>query len=56
MTLQEKSYLETNFQLPNKIVINCDQNTHQIIFQLLNNYEIEIMIEFSDQLSQIIGI
>jgi len=25
-------------------------------FWLLNNYKIEVMIEFSDQLSQIIGI
>jgi len=38
------------------MVTNCDQNGHQIIFWLLNNYKIEVMIEFSDQLSQIIGI
>jgi len=38
------------------MVTNCDQNSHQIRFWLLNKYKIEIMIEFSDQLSQIIGI
>jgi len=38
------------------MVTNCDQNSHQIKFWLLNNYKIEVMIEFSDQLSQIIGI
>jgi len=38
------------------MVVNCDQNSHQIKFSLLNNYKIEVMIEFSDQLSQIIGI
>jgi len=35
---------------------NYDQNRHQIRFWLLNNYKIEVKIEFSDQLSQIIGI
>jgi len=34
------------------MVANCDQNSHQIIFWLLNNYKIELMIEFSDQLSE----
>jgi len=38
------------------MIANCDQNNHQIKFWLLNNYKIEVMIEFSDQLSQIIGI
>jgi len=38
------------------MVTNCDQNIHQITFWLLNNYKMEVMIEFSDQLSQIIGI
>jgi len=33
------------------MVANCDQNSHQIKFWLLNNYKIEVMIEFSDQLS-----
>jgi len=34
------------------MVANCDQNSHQIRFWLLNNYKIEVMIEFSDHLSQ----
>jgi len=38
------------------MVTNCNQNSHQISFWLLNNYKTEVMIEFSDQLSQIIGI
>jgi len=38
------------------MVTICVQNSHQIRFWLLNNYKIEVMIEFSDQLSQIIGI
>jgi len=38
------------------MVTNCEHNSHQIRFWLLNNYKIEVMIEFSDQLSQIIGI
>jgi len=38
------------------MVTNCDQNRHQIRFWLLNNYKIEVMIEFSHQLSQIIDI
>jgi len=38
------------------MVTNCDQNSHHIRVWLLNNYKIEVMIEFSDQLSQIIGI
>ena len=38
------------------MVTNYDQNSHQIRFWLLNNYKIEVMIEYSDQLSQIIGI
>jgi len=42
--------------LSNELVTNCDQNNYQIRFWLLNNYKIEVMIEFSDQLSQIIGI
>jgi len=50
--LQEKSYLEINFYLSNEIVANCDQNSHQIKFWLLNNYKIELMIKFSDQLTQ----
>ena len=56
ITLQEKGCLETNFQLSDEMITNCDQNSHQIKFWLLNNYKIEVMIEFSDQLSQIIGI
>jgi len=31
--------------------VNCDQNSHQIRFWLQNNYKIDVMIEFSDQLS-----
>jgi len=38
------------------MITNCDQNSHQIKLRLLINYKIEVMIEFSDQLSQIIGI
>ena len=38
------------------MVVNCDQNSHKIKFWLLNNYKIEVTIELSDQLSQIIGI
>jgi len=38
------------------MVTNCDQISHKIRFWLLNNYKIEVMIEFSDQLSQIISI
>jgi len=38
------------------MITNCDQNNHQIRFWLLNKYKIEVMIEFNDQLSQIIGI
>jgi len=38
------------------MIINCDHNSHQIRFWLLNYYKIEVIIEFSDQLSQIIGI
>jgi len=38
------------------LLINCDQNSHQIRFWLLNDYKIKVIIEFSDQLSQIIGI
>jgi len=34
------------------MVINCDQNSHQVKFWSLNNYKIEVMIEFSYQLSQ----
>jgi len=34
------------------MVVNCDQNSHQIRFWLLNNYKIKVMIELSDQLSQ----
>jgi len=34
------------------MVVNYDQNNHQIRFRLLNNYKIKIMIEFSNQLSQ----
>ena len=29
------------------MVANCDQNSHQIKFWLLNNYKIEVMIKFS---------
>ena len=38
------------------MIANCYQNIHQIKFWLLNNYKIEVMIEFSDQLSQNFGI
>jgi len=38
------------------MVANCDQNSYQIKFWLLNNYKIEVIIGFSGQLSQIIGI
>jgi len=34
------------------MVANYDQNSYQIRFWLLNSYKIEVMIEFSDQLSQ----
>jgi len=34
------------------MVVNCDQTSYQIRFWLLNNYKIEVMIEFSNQLSQ----
>jgi len=34
------------------MVVNCDQNSHQIRFWLLNNYKIKVIDEFSDQLSQ----
>jgi len=34
------------------MVANCDQNSHQIKFWLLNNYKIEVMIKFSDQVTQ----
>jgi len=34
------------------MVANCDQTSYQIRFWLLNNYKIEVMIEFSDKLSQ----
>jgi len=34
------------------MVANYDQNSYQIRFWLLNSSKIEIMIEFSDQLSQ----
>jgi len=34
------------------MIANCDKNSQQINFWLLNNYKIEVMIEFSDQLSQ----
>jgi len=34
------------------MVANCNQNSYQIRFWLLNNYKIKVMIEFSDQLSQ----
>jgi len=30
------------------MVINCDKNSYQIRFWLLNKYKIEIMIEFSE--------
>jgi len=33
------------------MVVNYDQNSHKIRFWLLNNYKMEVMIEFSDQLS-----
>jgi len=33
------------------MVADCDQTSYQIRFWLLNNYKIEIMIEFNDQLS-----
>jgi len=38
------------------MITNCDQNSPQIRFWSLNNYKIEVMIKFSDQLSQIICI
>jgi len=34
------------------MVANYDQSSYQIRFWLLNNYKIEVIIEFSDQLSQ----
>jgi len=34
------------------MVANYNQNSYQIRFWLLNNNKIEVMIEFSDQLSQ----
>jgi len=34
------------------MVVNCDKNSHRIKFWLLNNYKIEIIIKFSDQLNQ----
>jgi len=34
------------------VVANYDQTSYQIRFWLLNNHKIEVMIEFSDQLSQ----
>jgi len=34
------------------MIINCDQNNHQIKFWLLKNYKIKVMIEFSNKLSQ----
>jgi len=34
------------------MVVNCDQNSHQIRFWLLNNYKIKVIDEFSVQLSQ----
>jgi len=34
------------------MVANCNQNSYQIRFWLLNNYKIEVMIKFSDQLGQ----
>jgi len=30
------------------MIANYGQNSHQIKFWLLNNYKIEVMIEFSD--------
>ena len=53
---KKKCYLKINIQLPNEMIANCDQNNYQIKFLLLNNYKIEVMIKFSDQLRQIIGI
>jgi len=34
------------------MVANRDKNSYQDRFWLLNNYKIEVMIEFRDQLSQ----
>jgi len=34
------------------MIVNYDQNNHQIRFWWLNNYKIKVMIGFSDQLSQ----
>jgi len=34
------------------MIVNYDPNNQQIKFWLLNNYEIKVMTEFSDQLSQ----
>jgi len=33
------------------MIANCDKNSHQIRFWLLNNYKIKAIIKFSDQLS-----
>jgi len=33
------------------MIANCNQNSHQNEFWLLNNYKIKVIIEFSDQLS-----
>jgi len=37
------------------MVVNCDQNSHQIRFWLLNNYKIKVMIEFSDQVKKLVS-
>jgi len=47
-----KKIFKHKFYLPNKMVINYNQNSYQIKFWLLNNYIIKIMIEFRNQLSQ----
>jgi len=31
------------------MIVNCNQINHKIRFWLLNNYKIQVMIEFSDQ-------
>jgi len=51
-----KRLFRDQFLATKEIVTNCDQNSHHIRVWLLNNYKIEVIIEFSDQLSQIIGI
>jgi len=48
---KRKKLFRDQFLAIKRMVANYDQNSHQIRFWLLNNYRIEVMIEFSDQLS-----